>query len=292
MSTDPEMRVPVAAVVLLDPPVLFEFRGPDAVRYLNGQLTQDVRLVAGGKVSLPSCVTDAKGRLQFRVWITEAADGGLWVEGPPDSAEALEARLTRYLIADEVEVVDLSGRYRLLHVMDSDAVPPEGVIARKSHRFGVEGSDWWVPVGAECALPAGAVHLASEELEDFRIRHGVPQWGKELTAGLLPPEAGLDTSDISYEKGCYIGQEVISRIKFAGKLNKRLVRISIDPSWPLEGLRLVDADGREAGEITSISPLARDGARAALAYVKRGVDAPIVTAPDGRSCAVRQSVNS
>lgn len=53
-------------------PALLEFRGPDAVRFLNGQLTQDVRLVAGGKVSLPACVTDAKGRLQFRVWLTEA----------------------------------------------------------------------------------------------------------------------------------------------------------------------------------------------------------------------------
>jgi folate-binding protein YgfZ len=290
MSEDPEMMVP--AVVRFDEPVLFEFRGPDAVRYLNGQLTQDVRLVAGGKVALPSCVTDAKGRLQFRVWITEAADGGLWVEGPPGSAEALEARLTRYLIADDVEVADLTGNYRLFHLIDSAAAPPQGVFARKSRRFGVEGTDWWVPAGAECEWPAGAVHLGADELEDFRIRHGVPLWGRELTEGLLPPEAGLDASDISYQKGCYIGQEVISRIKFAGKLNKRLARVGIDPALPLEGLRLVDADGREAGEITSISPLVHDGTRAALAFIKRGVDAPIVTAPDGRSCAARLSINS
>ena len=62
-------------------PALLEFRGPDAVRFLNGQLTQDVGLVTDGRKSLPACVTDAKGRLQFRVWITGSGDGALWVEG-------------------------------------------------------------------------------------------------------------------------------------------------------------------------------------------------------------------
>ena len=98
-----------SGLVIIDAPALLEFRGPDAVRFLNGQLTQDVRRVAGGKTALPSCVTDAKGRLQFRVWITESPEGNLWVEGPAGSAEALEARLTRYIIADDVEADDLSG---------------------------------------------------------------------------------------------------------------------------------------------------------------------------------------
>ena len=66
-------------------PALLEFSGPDAVRFLNGQLTQDVRKVMGAKFSLPSCVTDAKGRLQFRVWLTATENGNLWVEGQPGS---------------------------------------------------------------------------------------------------------------------------------------------------------------------------------------------------------------
>ncbi|RYD47208.1 MAG: hypothetical protein EOP85_05925, partial [Verrucomicrobiaceae bacterium] len=59
----------------LGTPALLEFRGPDAVRFLNGQLTQDVRKVVGGKTTLPSCVTDAKGKLQFRIRITEGPEG-------------------------------------------------------------------------------------------------------------------------------------------------------------------------------------------------------------------------
>jgi tRNA-modifying protein YgfZ len=162
-------------MISIDSPALLEFRGPDAVRFLNGQLTQDVKLVAGGKISLPSCVTDAKGKLQFRVWITGAPDGALWVEGPAGSAEALEARLTRYLIADDVEVADLTGKYRLIHLIGSSAAPPAGVFSRESKRFGVDGSDWWSPAGSEFEIPEGSSRLCGEELEDFRIANGVPQ---------------------------------------------------------------------------------------------------------------------
>ena len=260
------------ALVIVGSPALLEFSGPDAVRYLNGQLTQDVRKVVGGSVSLPSCVTDAKGRLQFRVWITESPEGKLWVEGPAGSAEALEARLTRYLIADDVEVTDLSDRMSLVHLIGDALPPPEGVIARAARRLNQDGVDWWSSAGSEYELPTGIHHLHGDELESLRIAHGVPQWGRELTDGMLPPEAGLDETDISYHKGCYIGQEVISRIKYAGKVNRRLVRMTIDAAAPTDGLQLVDAEGREAGTITSVSPLAGEGRRDALAFVKRGAE--------------------
>lgn len=277
-------------MISIDSPALLEFRGPDAVRFLNGQLTQDVKLVAGGKISLPSCVTDAKGKLQFRVWITGSPDGALWVEGPAGSAEALEARLTRYLIADDVEVADLTGKYRLIHLIGSSPTPPAGVFSRESKRFGVDGSDWWSPAGSEFEIPEGSSRLCGEELEDFRIANGVPQWGRELTEGTLPPEAGLDATDISYHKGCYIGQEVISRIKFAGKLNKRLTRLEFDANLATDDLRLVDADGRDAGSVTSVSAMVTTyGGRAALGYLKRGVEQVFLQTPDGSRHPVRLS---
>ena len=279
-------------MIMIESPALLEFRGPDALRFLNGQLTQDVKRVAGGKIALPACVTDAKGKLQFRVWITESPDGTLWVEGPAGCAEALEARLTRYLIADDVEVADLTGNYRLVHLIGADAAPPTGVFARESKRFGVDGTDWWSPAGSGFHLPEGITHLHGDELEDFRIANGVPLWGRELTEGILPPEAGLDATDISYHKGCYIGQEVISRIKFVGKLNKRLVRLEFDAALPISDLRLVDADGLDAGSLTSISPLPRGAVRAALGYLKRGVEQVFVQTPDGSRHAAGLPVNA
>ena len=74
-------------------PAILEFRGPDAVRFLNGQMTQDVKKVTGD-TSLSSCITDAKGKLQFRVYLTEMKEGVIWVTATAASAEDLEARLT------------------------------------------------------------------------------------------------------------------------------------------------------------------------------------------------------
>lgn len=254
-------------------PSILEFRGPDAVRFLNGQITQDVRRVLGTESALPSCVTDAKGRLQFRVTITESATAVLWILAPPGTAAELEARLTRYLIADDVETADLSGTHALVHLTALPATgPPPGVLVRASARFGRPGVDLLIPVDQEFPTDAEATPLSGGALETFRIAARVPAWGAELVEGMLPPEAGLDETDISYHKGCYIGQEVISRIKSAGKVNRRLTAFLLDEKSPAAaGDGLVSGDA-EAGSLTSVAPLACDGRRAALGYVKRGRD--------------------
>ncbi len=262
----------------LGTPALLEFRGPDAVRFLNGQITQDVRRVAGGRISLPSCVTDAKGKLQFRVTITEFSNGELWVEGPADRVEDIEARLTRYLIADDVEVTDLTKAYTLSHFMELLPDSPPGVIARESNRYGSAGTDWWIPAGQAVDFPL----LAGDELEALRIANGIPAWGRELVEGILPPEALLEKTDISYNKGCYVGQEVISRIKSAGKVNKLLTRFIFDAQAPV-----VPGPLESGGEVTSVSPLAARGVRHALGYVKRGASELVYRAADGTLWPVR-----
>ncbi len=265
----------------LGTPALLEFCGPDAVRFLNGQITQDVRRVAGGEIALPSCVTDAKGKLQFRITLTEAPNGGLWVAGLASQAEELEARLTRYLIADDVEVAALTATNTLNHFLQKMPAPPLGVIARESNRYGVAGTDWWLPVGQTTDYPL----LGSDELESLRIKNGIPAWGRELIEGMLPPEALLEETDISYQKGCYVGQEVISRIKSAGKVNKRLTRFIFDAQAPLVPGPLE----KSAGEVTSVSPLAVGGLRLALGYVKRGAVDLIYKAADGSLWPVRSA---
>jgi folate-binding protein YgfZ len=261
-------------------PALLEFRGPDATRFLNGQLTQDVRRLDQETSALPSCVTDAKGRLQFRVWLIKSNDGALWVSALGVDAEALEARLTRYLIADDVEVKNLSGEWSLVHFTADPGAAPAGVIARDSARFGVTGTDWWIPAGVTVKFSESFPLLQGDALEAFRIAHGVPARDRELYDGLLPPEAGLDASDISYHKGCYIGQEVISRIKHAGKLNKRLIHARVDASVSMESV-LLDAAGKPAGEITSVSPASSGGKRDIMAYLKRGASEVHFMSPDG-----------
>ncbi|WP_367874783.1 folate-binding protein YgfZ [Luteolibacter sp. Populi] len=230
---------------------LFMVSGPDALRYLNGQVSQDVRRLnepANQDVALPACVTDAKGRLQALVHVFGRADGSIWVEGPGELEEELELRLGRYLISDDAEIENVSAEWELWHVVDCPQVPEE--LVRRSKRLGAEGYDLWLLPGEFCGIPL----LSEAEAEARRIAAKVPAWGKELTPGMLPPEAGLDREAISYHKGCYIGQEVLSRIKSAGKVNRRLEGFSVEAGVS-EGDVLLNAEGKDAGVITSVSPL-------------------------------------
>jgi len=243
------------------------FSGPDAVRFLNGQITQDVRRVVGAPVAAHACVTDAKGRVQFRICLTADDTGGILVAVPHGLGDDLEARLTRYLIADDAESAP-PAMWRIHHFLGEPPLPP-GVLARTIDRFGEPGTDWWLPADTPFVPPADAETLSPEAVETLRITRGVPVWGREITPGILPPEANLEASDISYEKGCYIGQEVISRVKSAGKVNRLLTRFEI-PTTDLAPGPLSDSSGREAGAITSIAAARADSpTRPALGYLKR-----------------------
>lgn len=244
---------------------LLSFRGPDATRFLNGQLTQDVR--DPGDRALTSCVTDAKGRLQAFVRVFRGPDDGIWVEGPAAQEEELEQRLTRYLIADDVEVTNLSADWQLVHGVEATDPPVPGAgFARKAARVGEEGLDLWFPAGP---LPEFNT-LCAAEAETRRITARIPAWGSELTAGMLPPEAGLDRSSISYHKGCYIGQEVLSRIKSAGRLNRRLAAFLVDPGTSAGDLLGEQGTSRAAGTITSVAPWPDEAGRhAALGFLDK-----------------------
>jgi folate-binding protein YgfZ len=276
------------------PRAVWELRGPDAVRYLNGQVTNDVSRLAADR-SLPAYVTDAKGRLQAVVRIARPAPDRLLVEAPPQLREPLGARLGRYLVADDVELTDCSEEWRILHWFDQPApapfaAPPAAAgFAAAANRLGLAGCDWWAPAEQlaplldtlrDCAAP-----LEPDAAEALRIGHGVPAWGAELVEGMLAPEAGIDSEAISYRKGCYIGQEVISRVRSAGKLNRRLVRLLLDPDLApslARGAGLSAAGGGEpAGRITSVSPATdrSTARRPALGFLSRQAEERIET-PD------------
>jgi len=109
--------------------------------------------------------------------------------------------------------------------------------------------------------------------EVFRVEEGIPRWGRELTEEIIPIEANLEARAIDYEKGCYIGQEVISRIKMSGQTNKRLCGlVSLRGAPLLTGMKLTvtGEKSKEAGWITSATRSERLGREIALGYVKRG----------------------
>jgi folate-binding protein YgfZ len=122
-------------------------------------------------------------------------------------------------------------------------------------------------------LSSAFAFLDSATAEVIRIEQGIPRWSCELTEEIIPIEANLEQGTIDYQKGCYIGQEVISRIKMSGQTNKRLCGlISLDdvPLQPGMKLAAPSTAGKEVGWITSATRSERLDKQIALGYVKRG----------------------
>ena len=144
-------------------------------------------------------------------------------------------------------------------------------------RFAEQGCDIWSDRARHDAslqqLSSTFAPLDSTAANIMRIEQGIPHWGSELTEEIIPIEANLEQRTIDYQKGCYIGQEVISRIKMSGQTNKRLCGlIPLDnvPLQPTMKLAAPLTEGKEIGWITSATHSQRMGKEIALGYVKRG----------------------
>ncbi|MDQ3199761.1 MAG: hypothetical protein M3Q46_11370 [Verrucomicrobiota bacterium] len=255
--------------------------GSDRVRFLNGQVTNDIRK-ANANLSLPACVLNAKGKTDAFLFVSAGPDD-LFLDADAELRESLAPRLERYLIADDVTVEDVTEEFSLFHVIGASA-PTEPGGWRRARRFGAAGWDLVVPRADHdrvLQLLASRYSLGkASEAERRRIEQGVPRWGRELTDQIIPVEANLADEAVDYAKGCYIGQEVISRMKMSGQTNKRLCGlISRDGTTLTKGMRLFTASvvggddpGKEVGWITSATRSERLGQEIALGYVKRGAN--------------------
>lgn len=230
---------------------IIKAEGSDAARYLNGQITNDIALTDSGN-TITACLLNAKGGMEAFIYLRKI-DNAYLIDAPISMRDSLIARLDKYLIADDVTLTDVSEEFFINHILEE----LEGPMCSPSNRFGVPGTDIFDTLEAE---------LSPGTFETTRIFNGVPKWPNELYHGLLPPEARLDGSAISYDKGCYTGQEVISRMKRAGKVNQSLVKLSLhQPLIPKNSLLIVNE--KEAGIITSVTR--HNGQEIALGYLKR-----------------------
>jgi tRNA-modifying protein YgfZ len=249
---------------VLSPRAMWRLTGPDAARYLNGQVTNDVAGLADGHACYAAVCT-AKGRMEGDISI--ALHGGeFYLDADPVLRESLGARLEKYLIADDAVFEDVSDLWNLSHVFGATPPPvPEAGFAIAYARFGVPGHDVWVRnPGIVDATVEGDV------LETLRLEHGIPRWGAELTTATLPPEAGPHMLEaISYTKGCYVGQETIARLKSVGHVNRSLVFLQSDSAaFPAVGAKLKQGD-HETGVVTSSGYSPRLEKGIALGYAQR-----------------------
>ncbi len=259
--------------------VKLRLTGADRVRFLNGQVSANVQKLAPGEAR-PACVTTTKGRLCADVFMHATADA-LFVDADAALRETLPPRLERYIISEDVTLEDVSDDFRLLHLLGTAAertdLRESAAVFSRANRLGSSGLDVWLGT-AEFARVwpelSAAFPLIEEPLvESLRIEAGIPRWGRELDENTLPPEAGLERTHIDYDKGCYIGQEVISRLKSIGHVNRRLAGFVAREMDALQaGARLFTTtdDAAEIGVLTSVGWSFALEKPIALGYLKRG----------------------
>ncbi len=253
----------------------FRITGTDRLRFLNGQITNDLRK-ASETSAIEACILNAKGKTDAHIFVSASGESFL-VDAAADLRETLRVRLERYVIADDVQIEDVTDQFSLFHLSSKQPPAPEFGRIVSVHRFPEPGWDMWVEVAQHGALLQELslrwTLLDSDAAEVMRIEQGIPRWGRELTTEIIPIEANLEQRTIDYQKGCYIGQEVISRIKMSGQTNKRLCGLISVDDIPLQpGMKLVppSAPAKEVGWITSAARSETIGKEIALGYVKRG----------------------
>lgn len=276
--------------------------GKDRVTFLHGQITQDIKSLSYGQGAFAALV-DGKGKIQSDLNVYILKDEIL-LDFEQGYTQTITQRLEHHLVSEEVEIVDPSEFYTMLSLQGPksvealnkvlpDADLPEGVwdfteipndegaiyICNRP-RFGCHGFDLFIPTtineGLKENLIVGVESLEGMEVhqtacEIARIQAGVPRMGADMTPVQLVQETGLTSSAISFRKGCYIGQEVISRIRTVGKVNKSLCRLSFDkvPSNQIEINTPLMVDGNDAGFVTSLSSIpGQEPPVSGLGYVK------------------------
>ena len=242
--------------------VKLRLSGPDAERYLNGQVTQDVRRIPKGG-SLPGCVFTHKGKLEALVQISRSGCGAFLISADVALRDFLPLRMEKYLIADDALLEDVTEEFAIVHAL-APYPAPDGM-AFTSSRLAAPGHDVWMPHGSAETLPLAP----SEAVGALRIFRGVPSWADELADGILPPEAGLEDACIDYHKGCYTGQEVISRLRSVGRVNRQLRRITAPEGQRLERGWEVYNDEGSVGTITSAAWHPVQKVAVALGFLKR-----------------------
>ncbi len=225
-----------------DPPAFYDYRpagwlrvtGSDAGAFIQGQFTNDIRLI-GPNRAVYGLWLDQKGKVLADSFVMAgSAAGEFWVGSYFSPGETIRRRLEDYIVADDVIVEDLTQDWAgaALIGAGSGAWAAEsgrpGVIF-PGRRSGVENWEWVFPHSALAEASgklAGGTSLGAAEMERSRIAAGIPAVPADIGPHDLPNEGGLDEVAISATKGCYLGQEIMARLKSKGRIRRQLFRVA------------------------------------------------------------------
>lgn len=243
------------------PAAWLHVKGSDAFTFLQGQFTNDVKQAGAGGVY--GLWLTLKGKVMGDGFVVAgAAADDYWIGSYDTRAPTLRERLESFVIADDVVVDDETTGWRAVSVFGPDAAATvakarttvaDGFVfpGRRSRPANVE---WVFRSDQEPAIRAALAGLPEWDattIEAGRIGAGIPAVPGDIGANDLPNEGGLELDAISYTKGCYLGQEVMARLKSMGQVRRRLLRVrGAGDEVPARG-RALFAGGRQVGELRS-----------------------------------------
>jgi folate-binding protein YgfZ len=256
-----------ATVFWWRPAAWLRVTGGDAASFLQGQFTNDLRGVAPG-AAVYGLWLNVKGKVVADSFVVRGA--GLeefWVGSYFSAAAAIRERLESFVIADDIVIEDQTAAWSAVSIFGEGeaaaiaATRATGFCFRGRRGHG-EAWEWVFPAPADPEMRArfaSVAELPADEVARRRIEAGVPAVPVDLGPGDLPNEGGLEAGAISYTKGCYLGQEVMARLKSMGQVRRKLVRVAmaVEKIPPLPAPLFLGT--RQVGELRSMAP---DGAGA------------------------------
>jgi folate-binding protein YgfZ len=243
--------------------------GPDAVDFLQGQLSQDVAALAIG-ASAPALLLQPTGKVDAWVRATRLEDDAIALDVDEGAGEGVVARLRRFRLRTKAELdpTTWSG-FAVRGPGAGAAIAAEGALVLPAGWPGVDAVDVLAEGGPAVDVPL----VDAAALDALRIEAGVPAMGAEIVPETIPGELGqwLIDASVSFTKGCYTGQELVARIDSRGGNVPRPVRgLVVDGPPPAPGTEVV-ADGKPVGAVTSSATSAALGT-VALAPLARAVE--------------------
>ena len=218
--------------------------GPDAPSLLQGVVTCNVESLVEGAASLGALLTP-QGKILFEFLLLHNDENGFFLDVTRALAPDLVKRLNFYRLRAKVEINDLSDRLVVGALWGAPASLDDGVIY-DDPRFTALGQRAILPrLDGEAILTrAGATLVSSDLYHQRRIEAGIPEGGKDYTLGdTFPHEANMDTlKGVDFAKGCYVGQEVVSRMQHRATTRKRIIQLAFDDVRPLEGAEIRAGD--------------------------------------------------
>ena len=252
--------------------------GAEATMFLNGLITNDVKNLAQNRW-MPAVFPTVQGRLIGAVRVLRGSEPGVLIDTETASHEAVLKTISRFTLAGDFKVADVTSETALLTIQGNQAaeiiekvtgvsdLPENGVaekdgvtIIRASHT-GEVGFDVIIDSSRKAELQqaledAGAQPIGEDTFEILRVEAGIARFGQDMDETNVVPETNLDEA-VSYTKGCYVGQEIIVRIKHRGHPAKKLTGLRFQTDQQVEpGAVILSKENQEIGRVTSavVSP--------------------------------------